>query len=407
MKLKGTIGMEDLLSVVIPVYNDEIYLRECLDSVINQTYKNLDIVIVDDGSIDSSGYICDEYGRKDSRITVIHQENGGMIAARTTGVRRAKGKYIVFIDSDDFIDTIAYEEIMGLIIANDADMVTFGCYRYVSDSNKYLDICNRVDEGLYVGKEVVDKIFPVMMWEEKENLWLIDPSLCMKIFRKELITQQYEIIKGQTFFYGEDAAVIYPAMLNMNRIFITQKCFYYHRVKARHKKYILSRDYPKKLFMLYEYLYDVFSKSEYADILIRQLDMHYIKSSTYIAHKYEKINTKKWYFDEAHGKRWLFPYSTISKDCRLVLFGAGIIGRQYYQQLTQLDYCSQILWVDQKYEDLDEVSNPELAQPDSYDYVLIAIKNKDASEEIKQNLLTRGWDEERVIQPDFDELEMK
>lgn len=96
--------MNDLISVIIPVYNVEKYLRECLDSVLAQTYTNLEILLVDDGSTDGSGAICDEYAGKDSRIRVIHQENGGLSAARNAGLRAAKGSYIEFVDSDDWID---------------------------------------------------------------------------------------------------------------------------------------------------------------------------------------------------------------------------------------------------------------------------------------------------------------
>ncbi len=395
--------MEDLLSVVIPVYNEESFLRMCLDSVINQTYQNLDIILVDDGSIDSSGSICDEYAKRDSRITVIHQKNGGMIAARTTGVGIARGEYITFVDSDDFIDNRTYEDSMDLLVSNNADMITFGCYRYISDDNKYLDICNRVDEGLYVGNEIVEKIFPVMLWEEKLNVWLIDPSLCMKIFRKEYISRQYEIIKGQHFSYGEDAAIIYPAILNMSRIYITHKVYYYHRIKARYKKYVLSSDYAEKLFMFYEYLYAVFSRSKYSDILIKQLDMHYVKSSTYIAHKYESIHKKRWYFLETD-RFWLFPFSDVTPQSKLVLYGAGKIGKQYQEQLSKTSYCSEFLWVDKNYKEMDGVSNPEDLTPNSFDFVIIAIKNKEASDQIKQELIEKGWDEQAIVQPDFDGL---
>ena len=92
-----------LISVIIPVYNVEEYLHECVDSVINQTYKNLQIILVDDGSTDSSGKICDEYAENDKRITVVHQKNGGLSVARNTGLSNAHGDYVYFLDSDDYI----------------------------------------------------------------------------------------------------------------------------------------------------------------------------------------------------------------------------------------------------------------------------------------------------------------
>ena len=393
------------LSVIIPVYNVEQYLRQCLDSVEKQTYNNLDIILVDDGSTDSSGKICEEYAALDERIKVIHQNNSGMIGARATGIENAMGEYVIFMDSDDFIEKEAYENLMTLAVANDADMVTSGCYRYFDDSKMFKNVCSLVDPGKYDRKDIEEKIFPTLLWGEESNIWTIDASLCMKVVRRELLAEQYENIKGQTFFYGEDAAVIFPAILNMNCIYITHDCYYYHRVKGWPPKYVSAEEFPTKLYMLYQYLYGIFSKSEFHDILIRQLDMHYVRAATMMALKYDDVFTKRWNYVTTT-VQWLFPYDRIPKGSRIVLYGAGKVGKQYFEQLGKLDYCSEILWVDKNFKELDEVSDPEKLQPNSYDYVLIAVKNPEAIEEIKQSLLEKGWKEESIIKPDFEKLAM-
>lgn len=123
------------ISVVIPVYNVEKYLSECLDSVINQTYKNLQIILVDDGSTDSSGKICDEYAEKDARITVVHQSNAGAGAAKNTGLDLVKGEYFSIIDSDDYIELDMYEKMVNSLEKYNADIVQC-LFRnvYVNDS---------------------------------------------------------------------------------------------------------------------------------------------------------------------------------------------------------------------------------------------------------------------------------
>ncbi len=93
--------MTDKISIIVPVYNVEKYLKECIESILSQTYKNIEIILIDDGSTDNSGKICDEYLKKDSRVKVIHKENGGLSDARNTGIEIASGKYIGFVDSDD------------------------------------------------------------------------------------------------------------------------------------------------------------------------------------------------------------------------------------------------------------------------------------------------------------------
>ena len=113
----------ELISVIVPVYNVEKYIRECLDSIVNQTYKNLQIILVDDGSTDNSGKICDEFAKKDSRITVVHQENQGAGAAKNTGLELIEGEYFSIIDSDDYIDLSMYEKMVSLMKQYDSDIV--------------------------------------------------------------------------------------------------------------------------------------------------------------------------------------------------------------------------------------------------------------------------------------------
>lgn len=107
------------ISVIIPVYNVEKYLKRCLDSVVNQTYKNLEIILVDDGSADNSGKICDEYAQKDKRIIVIHKENGGVSSVRNKGLDICTGDYVSFIDSDDWLENCFYEYVVNNVKDND------------------------------------------------------------------------------------------------------------------------------------------------------------------------------------------------------------------------------------------------------------------------------------------------
>lgn len=116
---------KETISVIVPIYNVEPYLNKCIDSIINQTYKNLEIILVDDGSTDRSGEICETYKKKDKRVRVIHQQNGGAASARNRGLEIATGKYIGFVDSDDYIAMDMYESLIGCM-DNDIDIVTCG-----------------------------------------------------------------------------------------------------------------------------------------------------------------------------------------------------------------------------------------------------------------------------------------
>ncbi len=133
--------MEDkLISIIIPVYNVERYLRECIDSIIAQTYKNLEIILVDDGSSDKSGEICDEYSKKDSRIKVIHKKNGGLSDARNVALDITKGDYIGFIDSDDYIEKDMFQILYNLAEEYNAEISSISFYKMLE--NKVISVRN-------------------------------------------------------------------------------------------------------------------------------------------------------------------------------------------------------------------------------------------------------------------------
>ncbi len=395
-----------ILSVIIPVYNKEKDIDECIGSVVNQTYNNLDIILVDDGSTDNSGIICDKWEKKDKRIRVIHQKNKGMIGARHVGLLQAKGDYSIFIDADDFINVSAYEDLMKIALSNDADLVTSGCYRYWSKDKMQKDICSRVDEGLYDTKEIIaEKIFPIMLWEKKNNVWAIDPSLCMKVVKKEFYLNQYRKIEKHNFSFGEDSAIIYPAILNMSRIYITHNCYYYHRQRQTNDAaaYIRDKEFPKNLFLFYQYMYDIFSKTVYASSLIHQLDMVYIKSAALLSLRYPVCSGQQEPQNVLVPKKriYLFPFVNVPKGSRIVLYGAGKIGKQFYEQLMALRYFASVMWVDQDYKIKQNVENPKAAKPKDFDYIVIAIKDCVTSNLIKTQLVSSGWNSAKIILPDF------
>ena len=135
--------MNPLISVIIPVYNVEDYLDRCVKSIVNQTYDNLEIILVDDGSTDSSGVKCDEWAAKDNRIVVIHKENSGQAGARNHGLRIAKGTLIGFVDSDDYIDLTMYESMHRILIENDSYIVECNMLRF----DKQDEVCTVVGSG--------------------------------------------------------------------------------------------------------------------------------------------------------------------------------------------------------------------------------------------------------------------
>lgn len=203
----------DLISIIIPVYKVEKYLEKCIESVLKQTYTNLQIILVDDGSPDNCGKICDEYAKKDPRIEVIHKVNGGLSDARNVGIAKAKGKYIGFVDSDDYIKEDMYEILINLIKEYDADVSICNLYDVIDGKEYIKNNENGIQEysRLEILKEVLlDKNIQSYAWN--------------KLYKKELFDEiKYPI--GKKY---EDIGTTFYVFEKCNKIVVTSEPEYYY-----------------------------------------------------------------------------------------------------------------------------------------------------------------------------------
>lgn len=209
---------ETLLSVIIPVYNVEAYLEKCVESILTQSYSNLEVILVNDGSKDGSGAICDGFVQKDSRVRVIHKENGGLSSARNAGIEAASGAYITFVDSDDWIEEGAYAHLMSLIERYQVKLVCGGNFDVDgATGKKTLGICPGKEE-IVTAEEFVGRMF---MWQG------CDSSVCDKIFHKSLL-ENFRFPEGRVC---EDVAITYRIVLSADRAAFSDRPFYnyYHR----------------------------------------------------------------------------------------------------------------------------------------------------------------------------------
>ena len=209
---------ETLLSVIIPVYNVEEYLIRCVDSILAQTYQNLEVILVNDGSRDGSGAICDSYIPKDPRIKVIHKENGGLSSARNAGMDAATGEYITFVDSDDWLEPDGYEHLMGLMEKYQVQLVCGGNYDVDGGTGeKTLGVCPKKEE-MISAEEFAGRMF---LWDG------CDSSVCDKIFHRSLL-ENFRFPEGKV---SEDVATTYKIVLTADGAAMSEKPFYnyYHR----------------------------------------------------------------------------------------------------------------------------------------------------------------------------------
>lgn len=215
-----------MISVIVPVYNAEKFIFKCVDSLINQTYEDIEIVLVDDGSTDGSLNILNDYAKNDSRIVVVHKENGGLVSAWKAGVSASKGEYLSFVDSDDWVDTNMFEELMTFSTSSEEEVIASD---YIIERNKngiltpeY--VFQPIEPGEYKGDKINECVIPNLLGNEHRFITL---SRCMKLISSKLIKDNLDYA-SEEIKMAEDVAIMFPALLDAKRIYIMDHKAYYH-----------------------------------------------------------------------------------------------------------------------------------------------------------------------------------
>ena len=212
---------DSTISIIVPVYDVEKYVSDCLDSILNQTYKDIEVIVIDDGSTDQSGAICDTYKKKDSRIKVFHQENKGLSAAKNAGIENASGKYLMFIDSDDSITADMCEKLMNAASNNDGDMVLCNVL-YVNEENQPIsevpDSYKKLNDCTMTGREFIKSLC--------DNYNVAFVISCNKLYKNEIL-RDFRCIEG--LFEEDEAGIQHIANKCKKITFISDFCYLYRQ----------------------------------------------------------------------------------------------------------------------------------------------------------------------------------
>lgn len=229
-----------MISIIVPIYKIEKYLNQCIDSIINQTYKNLEIILVDDGSPDNCPSICDEYAGIDSRIKVIHKQNEGLLAARKSGVEMATGDYITFVDGDDWIAPDMYEKVANSIDNYNPDMVITNFYWSFDDHDDMSPL--DLDKEYYDREELESQIYPKMLFNGTYYRFGIYPNCWTKIVKADILRNNI-FNSDNDVRMGEDASFTYGCLMDCNSLSIVNEPLYYYRNTSES----MSNAYDKNL----------------------------------------------------------------------------------------------------------------------------------------------------------------
>lgn len=214
-------------SVIVPVYNVEKYLSGCIESILNQTFDDFEIILVDDGSEDSCPKICDSYKEKDERIKVVHKANGGLASARRAGIKEACGQYVFNLDSDDLIESDTLECAHKIITDTDCEIVSFS-YKWVKNSITVNITNDGIDEGLYKEKDIEKHIYPKLLMDKNMNH--ISYYLSGKAVKRELLLP-HQLNVSEKISLGEDLCCVIPCYLNAKSVYISKKTAYLYTVR--------------------------------------------------------------------------------------------------------------------------------------------------------------------------------
>lgn len=279
-----------LLSIIVPIYNVAPFLRHCIDSIISQSFSDFELILVDDGSTDESSQICDEYAEKDARIIVIHKSNNGVVSARKSGLEAASGKYIGYVDGDDWIDRDMYRYMIDNAIRYDCDLVMCDV-EHESYGKKAQNITGAMLEtGYYSRYELEEKLFPIMMYSGTFYYFGIYPVIWNKLFRRDLLIK-HQFAVFDNIRSGEDAACVYPYFLEINSMYFMKQQYLYH---YRHSSVQMTVTYDNASFERFKSLYNFFNSSNLAASKYgNQLDYYYSYCvKMLISNELRKANTK-------------------------------------------------------------------------------------------------------------------
>jgi glycosyltransferase involved in cell wall biosynthesis len=375
-----------LISVIVPIFMIDRYVGLCVESIINQTYKNLEIILVDDGGKDRCPEICDLYAAKDERIKVIHKPNGGLVSARKAGLQQSNGTYISYVDGDDWIGPGFIEGLYTAAKTSDAEMVCAGFTRSLFD--KAAAFTDTIGTGIYEGEKLKD------LWKKMaSNPPFFRPGITTftwcKLFRREVLLEVQGSVDNR-ISNGEDGAVTYPALLKCKKVAVIDNVAYHYRQRedSMLKQKTGYSSEAQQLKYLYDYLIRWSSNTD-PELKVREQVVDYILA----------IALMRSGGRLPHDDFSTFDKSYYGKD--VVVYSAGTFGQQLINRFKDTQHCNIVAWLDDDYWEYRrcclDVDPVERITGLNYDYVLIASVNEIVVGNIKARLRDLGVSENKML----------
>lgn len=242
---------DPFLSILVPVYNTAPFLKKCIESIVSQSFDDWELILVNDGSTDESLQICEEYAMQYEKIFLIHKQNGGLVSARKAGMERARGVYVTYVDSDDWIEHDGYRKIFEVAVETKADIIASPICMHRMGKTKILK--NWMPTGLYADNDSLKNLKNNLMFKETWGHFGVIPSLCGKWFRKDHVYKYQMNLKNEVIF-GEDAAVSFPALWSAEKIYLSSETYYQYEVREGSITTACSGQRYARIYILLDYM---------------------------------------------------------------------------------------------------------------------------------------------------------
>lgn len=382
--------------MIVPVYMTDRYTGACIESLINQTYKNLEIILVDDGSRDLCPELCDLYASKDPRIKVIHKENGGLVSGRKAAMLAATGSFIGYVDGDDWIGPGYFQSMYEALEDSDADIVVAGFSRDLFGLSEKMQ--NSIPAGFYEGESLKFFYKNMISYGDFFNHG-ITTYFWNKLFRRDII-MPFQMEVDNSFFVLEDGSAVFPAMLKAKKIVVTENYAYHYRQREGSMLKSVS-DLKNEAIRLKKV--DAFLRratKDYPDEYQLAKQINDLMLSTFIV-RYGGVAGL------GNDEELNFIFNKSIENKKVVIYGAGTFGQQVQKRINLSDHIQLVGWVDNDYWEyrrccmnVDPISS---IMNKDFDYVVIAGLASSAKQLAKSTLLDYGISPSKILAVDIDE----
>ena len=371
-----------VISIIVPVYNKVAYLKESVESILNQTYKKLEIILVDDGSHDGSELICDEYADRYDNIFTIHKKNEGQVSARKCGISKSKGKYIGFVDADDWIDSTMFEVMISEMESNLLDFVSSGI---ISDNGSI--IYDLAEDRCYITEEDRRQLITSLIGFKDTEHGIIGNAVT-KVYKKDLLKKTIENIPNEVH-YREDDCLVYSYIIACKRIKVIKKAFYHYRFVPDSDANNIDDFYFSRINQFYCYLKKVFAEHDYLELIKPKLDVYFTRTII------EGINRGD--FDIRSSVDVSFP---ALDHKRIAVYGAGKHGTNIIRKVLDSKEHTLVAVFDKNWKIMSNreyiVHPVEEIDNDTFEILLVTVVDEQYKKEIADFLQFQGVDKQKI-----------